>query len=94
MQAIVNGSIFMPDHIEKGACLLFAEKIIGVVAPGEVPMDAGVIDAKGGAVIPGLIDMHIHGYLGAEDVYKRQTKSRPSAWSANPAAARASPARR
>lgn len=66
MQAIVNGSIFMPDHIEKGACLLFAEKIIGVVAPGEVPMDAGVIDAKGGAVIPGLIDMHVHGYLGAD----------------------------
>ena len=66
MQAIVNGSIFLGDHIEEGACLLFAEKIIGVVPAAELPAGCAVIDAGGRAVIPGLIDMHIHGYLGQD----------------------------
>lgn len=67
MQAIINGSILMPDHIEENACLLFEDKIAGLVAPDGIPEGAEIIDAKNNVVIPGLLDMHIHGYLG-EDV--------------------------
>lgn len=64
MQAIQNGPIFLPDRVVEDACLLFEDKILGIVPRGEAPEGAGVIDARGNAVIPGLIDMHIHGYLG------------------------------
>ena len=66
MQAIINGSILMPDHIEENACLLFEDKIAGLVAPDGIPEGAGIIDAKNNVVIPGLLDMHIHGYLGED----------------------------
>ena len=66
MQAIINGSILMPDHIEENACLLFEDKIAGLVAPDGVPEGAEIIDAKNNVVIPGLLDMHIHGYLGED----------------------------
>ena len=70
MRAIGNGRIVMPMGVVENAALLFGEKIIGLVdaeairAQGEVEW----IDAQGGYVIPGLVDMHIHGYLG-EDTY-------------------------
>ena len=66
MQAIINGSILMPDHIEENACLLFEDKIAGLVAPDRIPEGAEIIDAKNNVVIPGLLDMHIHGYLGED----------------------------
>lgn len=66
MQAIINGSILMPDHIEENACLLFEDRIAGLVAPDGIPEGAEIIDAKNNVVIPGLLDMHIHGYLGED----------------------------
>ena len=66
MKAIVNGKIVMPDAVLEGKTLLYNEKILGSVSRGEVPADAEVIDAKGGYVIPGLVDIHIHGYLGED----------------------------
>lgn len=66
MQAIRNGRIVLPDGVAENAVLLFDEKIRGVVPESELPIDADVIDAEGKYVIPGLIDMHIHGYLGED----------------------------
>ena len=66
MKAIVNGKIILPDSVVEGRALLFDGKIRGVVSPEEIG-GAEVIDAQGRYVSPGLIDMHIHGYLG-EDV--------------------------
>ena len=66
MKAIVNGRVILPGEIAEGRALLFDDKIIGLVPPGEIG-GAEVIDAKGAYVAPGLIDLHIHGYLG-EDV--------------------------
>lgn len=64
MQAIINGKIVLPDRIVEGGALIFDEKIQGIVPAA--PADASVIDAAGNYVIPGLIDMHIHGYLGED----------------------------
>lgn len=66
MKAIVNGRIVLEGAVKTGLAILFDEKIRGIVTPDQVG-DAEVIDAAGSYVLPGLIDMHIHGYLG-EDV--------------------------
>ena len=64
MKAIVNGKIILPDSIVEGRALLFDEKIAGLSET--VPEGAEIIDAKGRYVAPGLVDIHIHGYLGED----------------------------
>lgn len=66
MKAIVNGKIILKDKILEGYALLYTGKIEGIVPAENVPECAQTIDAKGGFVAPGLIDMHIHGYLGKD----------------------------
>ena len=64
MKAIINGRIVTPESVVEGKVLVYDEKIQGVVEAA--PAGAEVIDAQGGYVIPGLVDMHIHGYLGED----------------------------
>ena len=66
MKAITNGKIILKDRILKNSALLYSDVIEGIVPLGSVPADAEIIDAKGKYVAPGLIDMHIHGYLGKD----------------------------
>ncbi len=75
MKYIKNGKVILPDGILENVILAFDEKIIGFT--DIIPEGAEVIDAKGGYVAPGLIDIHIHGYLGedtsdgnADGIYK------------------------
>lgn len=64
MKYISNGKIIMPDSIIENKALAFDGKIKGIV--DEIPENADVIDANGGYISPGLIDIHIHGYLGCD----------------------------
>lgn len=66
MKAIIGGKIILKDRIVESSALLYSNVIEGVVPLGSVPEDAEIIDAKGGYIAPGLIDMHIHGYLGKD----------------------------
>ena len=66
MKAIINGKIILKDRIIEGSALLYTDVIEGIVPLGSVPADAEIIDANGSYVAPGLIDMHIHGYLGKD----------------------------
>ncbi len=62
---IINGNIVLPEAVVCGKALAFdadSGKICGVV--DNVPVGADVIDAAGNYVAPGLVDIHIHGYLG------------------------------
>ena len=63
MKAIINGRIVLPNKLLTGKALVYDEKIRAIVDPSEIG-DAEVIDAKGLYVMPGLIDMHIHGFMG------------------------------
>lgn len=66
MNAIINGKIILKDCIVEDAVLLYSDVIEGIVPTDAVPAEATVIDAQGGYVSPGLIDLHIHGYLGKD----------------------------
>ena len=64
---IVNGKIVLPDAVVLDKALAFdaqTGKIVGVV--DAAPAGADIIDAAGGYVAPGLVDIHIHGYLGED----------------------------
>ena len=66
MKAIVNGKIILKDRILEGFALLFSDVIEGILPADTLPEELEKIDALGGYVAPGLIDMHIHGYLGCD----------------------------
>ncbi len=66
MKAIINGKIILKDRIVENCALLYSDVIEGIVPNENIPAGASVIDAKGGYVSPGLIDIHIHGYLGKD----------------------------
>ena len=66
MKAIVNGKLILKDRIVEGKALLYSDVIEGIVDVADVPNDAERIDASGKYVAPGLIDLHIHGYLGKD----------------------------
>ena len=62
MKSIINGRIITPNGIVCGKVLNFDKVICSISdnAEGEI------IDAKGNYVSPGLVDIHIHGYLGED----------------------------
>ncbi len=66
MKYIKNGKVILPDGILENICLAFDEKIVGLTDEKEIPENAEVIDACGGYIAPGLVDIHIHGYLGED----------------------------
>ena len=66
MKAIVNGRIILKDSIVENYVLLYKDKIIDIVPENLVPENTQIIDANGGYVAPGLIDLHIHGYLSKD----------------------------
>ncbi len=65
MKAIVNGIILTPKGPVTGHSLVFDDRVRGIV-PGGAPEGSQAYDAKGLFVSPGLIDLHIHGYLGED----------------------------
>ncbi len=66
MFALSTGKLILENEIKEGYALLFDEKILGIVPEAQIPADAEIIDAHGGYIAPGLIDLHIHGYLGRD----------------------------
>jgi len=67
MKAIVNGKVYTPDRIlPQGIVLIEGERIVGVGSADAitVPLEAEVIDAEGMAVVPGFVDLHLHGLKG------------------------------
>jgi N-acetylglucosamine-6-phosphate deacetylase len=68
MYAFVNGTIYSPLETIPNAVLLVEQKTIRAIGTRDaiqIPSDAHIIDAHGQAIIPGLIDLHTYGCLGA-----------------------------
>lgn len=62
-----NGTVILPDRLLPGASVVCSKgKIVAVGGPLHPPEGAAVIDAKGGYISPGFIDIHVHGGAGAD----------------------------
>ena len=69
MKALVNGTVYTPTRIIRdGVVLIDGERIVAVGSPTQVPVpsDADRLDARGGIICPGLVDIHVHGGDGAD----------------------------
>ncbi|MFW6171584.1 MAG: N-acetylglucosamine-6-phosphate deacetylase [Planctomycetota bacterium] len=59
---IQNGEVVLPDRSIPGGTVVVAEGLISHAGPARnTPRGAVEVDARGGYVTPGLIDLHIHG---------------------------------
>ena len=62
---IHNGNVVLPDRvIENSSVTIHDETIVGI--DSEYPSGFEKIDAKGGYILPGFIDIHVHGGGGAD----------------------------
>jgi N-acetylglucosamine-6-phosphate deacetylase len=66
MNVIVNAKLVLENATVQGLALRFDDKIRGIISPDSIDANDTVIDANGLYVLPGLVDMHIHGYLGED----------------------------
>lgn len=68
MKVVVNGTAVLPDRMIEDAVVVFDRGKIVSVGRGKkkVPPGAEVIDARGGYITPGFIDIHVHGGAGAD----------------------------
>lgn len=65
--AIVGGTVVTPEgRIESGVVVLDGDRIaaVGSAAGVALPADAERIGATGLTVVPGFVDVHVHGLLG------------------------------
>ena len=63
MKQIINSKIVTENGVLENKALLFDEKIIGI--SDTLAEEIETVDAEGLYLIPGLIDLHIHGCSGA-----------------------------
>lgn len=60
------GQIVLPFQIEKGAVIIRDGRISEICAADELPREATVIQAGGGFISPGFVDLHVHGGAGGD----------------------------
>jgi len=67
MKCIINGKVILPDRVADNLAVIFDSKIQKLADIKDIDLSQyEVIDAAGKYVAPGLVDMHIHGFLGAD----------------------------
>ncbi|MBA9076150.1 N-acetylglucosamine-6-phosphate deacetylase [Rufibacter quisquiliarum] len=63
--ALTNGTIYSGYTTAQGYAVLFEQdKIIGVVQTDEIPADTTRLDAQGGLICPGFVDLQVNGGNG------------------------------
>ena len=62
----VNGTVILPDRLLRGATVECTGGRIRRIGRGRPPRGATVVDAAGGYVSPGFVDLHVHGGNGAD----------------------------
>lgn len=65
--AFVNGTVVLPDRQLDDGMVCCEDSVISRVGQREsLPSDVEIIDANGGVITPGFIDLHVHGGAGAD----------------------------
>ena len=60
VRAFVSRRVVTPEGVRPGAVVVDGERIRAVVPLIEVPRDAEVNDCGEAALLPGLVDSHVH----------------------------------
>lgn len=63
---VTGGEAVFPNEARPATLVIENGKIAEADYRGEIPADARVIDAAGGYVLPGLVEIHAHGGGGAD----------------------------
>lgn len=63
---IINGKVFCEDGIFRPLEVELCGDRIAAFGPGSPGQQADILDAAGGYVVPGFVDIHIHGAMGAD----------------------------
>lgn len=62
MKAIVNGVLVTPYAALPGKTLLFERTVVAIADKNDrLPAGTETVDAEGGYVLPGFVDLHVHG---------------------------------
>jgi imidazolonepropionase-like amidohydrolase/Tol biopolymer transport system component len=61
------------EVIERGTVVVDRNRIAAIGANVAAPADATVIDASGKTIMPGIVDVHWHGSMGAEQIIPQQS---------------------
>jgi N-acetylglucosamine-6-phosphate deacetylase len=65
MIVLSGGDVVLPDRIQKGGSVILSDGKIAAIEAGPVePAGAQVIDASDSLIVPGFIDVHVHGVDG------------------------------
>jgi N-acetylglucosamine-6-phosphate deacetylase len=67
MIVITGGDLVLPDRIESGGTLVIdGDRIVAVESGRAAPAGAEVFELDGGYVVPGFVDVHVHGVAGRD----------------------------
>ena len=58
--AIINGRVVTPSGVVRGGLVLSGERIVAIGRIADLPTAATIYDARGGWVLPGGVDTHVH----------------------------------
>ncbi len=61
-----NGTVVLPDRLLEGGTVVVRDGGIDEVLPEPLPPRKRDIDLQGGYLVPGFIDLHVHGGAGAD----------------------------
>lgn len=65
--AVLNGTVVLPDRLlEDGMVRWKGSSIVSVGKRRRLPKSVELIDANGGYISPGFVDIHVHGGAGAD----------------------------
>ena len=64
---IRNGLVYTENFTFEKLDIAFADGVITAIgAPGTLPEEADVLDASGKYILPGYVDLHVHGAFGTD----------------------------
>lgn len=66
-QSIFRGQLVFPDRIERGMLMVRDGRIAIAIDPDKtIDPDTRVVDSLDGYIIPGFVDLHVHGGAGSD----------------------------
>src|SRR5437660_1159620 len=64
---VLLGRVVLADRVLNGGMVICRDgRISAVRRAGRLPRDAELVDARGGWIVPGFVDIHVHGGAGAD----------------------------